>query len=196
MMNRKSILWAVAAFLAGGAFAARQNIISNQKGQPKQAVSKKPAEAKPPAAPPKSVEPPKPKEHDVTVILIAQMPKDGNAKDIGCGNITKPMTQKSTFKGDPVQDALEVLLGLKQAGYENGELYNALYQSDLEVQSVETKNDVVKVKLTGNIKMSGECDIPRVREQLVETIKSASDANKIVVLVNDKSLDEALSLKN
>jgi hypothetical protein len=61
---------------------------------------------------------------------------------------------------------------------------------------VETKKDTVTVKLTGNIKLSGECDIPRVREQLIGTIKSASGANKIVVLVNDKSLDEALSLKN
>jgi hypothetical protein len=190
MMNRKSILWTVAAFLAGGAFAARQNIIDHE---PKPAITKKAPEAKPPPAPPKVVPP---KEHDVTVILIAQMPKDGNAKDIGCGNITKPMTQKSTFKGDPVQDALEVLLGLKNAGYENGELYNALYQSKLKVQSVETKNDTVTVQLTGNIKMSGECDVPRVREQLMGTIKAASDAKKIVVLVNDKSLDEALSLKN
>jgi len=123
------------------------------------------------------------------------MPKNGNAKDIGCGNTTKPMTGKSTFKGDPVQDALEVLFALKNAGYENGELYNALYQSKLKVQSVETKNDVVTVKLTGNIKLSGECDIPRVRAQLMDTIKLASDTKKIVVLVNDKTLEDALSLK-
>ena len=186
-------MWAVAAFLAGGAFAARQNIINNQKGQPPQAVDKKPVETKQPATPPA---PPKPKEHDVALILIAQIPKDGNAKDIGCGNTIKPMTQKSTFKGDPVQDALEVLLGLKQAGYENGELYNALYQSKLKVQSVETENDTVTVKLTGDIKLSGECDIPRVREQLIGTINAASDAKNVVVMVNDKSLEEALSLKN
>ena len=186
MMNRKILLWAVAAFLAGGFFAARQNILEHQ---PKPPAGEK---VKQPPALPKVVPP---KEHDVTVFLIAQMPKDGNAKDIGCGNITKPMTQKSTFPGDPVQDALKVLFALTRAGYENGELYNALYQSKLEVQSVETKGDAVTVHLTGNIKMSGECDIPRVRAQIIATIKAASDAKKIVVLVNDKSLDEALSLK-
>ncbi len=192
MMNKKIILWAVAAFVAGGVYAARQSIINNQKGQPAPAISKKVPEPNPPAVPP---EPPKPKEHDVTVILIAQLPENGNAKDIGCGNTTKPMTVKSTFKGDPVQDALEVLFGLKNAGYENQKLYNALYQSKLKVQSVETKNDVVTVKLTGNIKLSGVCDNPRVRAQLVDTIKLASDANDVVVLVNGKSLSDVLSLK-
>lgn len=188
-MNRKLLLWVAVAFIAGGVFAARQSIIDHA---PKPTITKKAPEAKPPPAPPKVVPP---KEHNVTVILIAQMPKDGNAKDIGCGNITKPMTQKSTFKGDAVEDALKVLLELKQAGYENGELYNALYQSKLKVQSVATKVDTVTVHLTGTVKMSGECDIPRVRAQLIDTVKAASDAKKIIVLVNDKNLDEALSLK-
>ena len=189
MMNKKIILWAIAAFVAGGVYAARQSIINNQKGQPQPAVPKEAVEEKPPVASQK------PKDHDVSVILIAQMPKDGNARDIGCGNTTKPMIQKSTFQGDPVEDALKVLLGLTKAGYENGELYNALYQSNLKVQSVETKNDVVTVKLTGKIKLSLECDIPRVKEQLVGTIKAASNAKKIVVFVNDKSLDDTVSLK-
>jgi hypothetical protein len=187
MMNRKTLLWVVVAFLAGGFFAARQNIIEHQ---PKPPASEK---VKPPPAPPKVVPP---KEHDVAVILIAQMPKSGKAKDIGCGNTTKAMTQKSTFQGDVVEDALKVLFALTRAGYENGELYNALYQSNLKVQSVQTRDDVVTVHLTGNIKMSGECDIPRVRAQIIDTIKAASDAKKIVVWVNDKSLDEALSLEN
>ena len=179
-------MWAVVAFLAGGFFAARQNILEHQ---PKPPAGEK---IKPPPAPPKIVPP---KEHDVTVFLIAQMPKDGNAKDIGCGNITKPMTQKSTFQGDPVRDALKVLFALSRAGYKNGELYNALYQSQLKVQSVKTKDGAVTVHLTGSIKMSGECDIPRVRAQIIETINAASDTQNVVVFVDDKKLDDALSLK-
>lgn len=193
MINKKVILWTVGAFLAGGVYAARQSIIKNQ---PAPKVSEKAAEPKPPAKPPaKSAEPSEPKEHDVTVILIAEIPKSGNAKDIGCGNTTKPMTGKSTFEGDSVEDALKVLFALKNAGYERGKLYNALYQSKLKVQSIDTKDDVVTVKLTGNIKLSGECDIPRVRAQLIDTIKLASDAKDVVVLVNGKSLKDALSLK-
>jgi hypothetical protein len=188
-MNRKNILWAAAAFLAGGAFAARQNIINNQKGQLPPAVKKKTAETPPPAPPLP------PKEHPVSVILIAQMPKDGNAKDIGCGNTTKAMVRKSTFTGDPVQDALEVLFALTKAGYENGELYNALYQSDLKVQSVHKSGGVVTVKLSGTLKMSGECDIPRIKAQIEETIMAASKTKKIKVFVNNKNLDEAVSLK-
>lgn len=191
MMNKKVILWTVGAFLAGGVYAARQSIINNNQLAPQ--VAQKTVEPKPTTKPP--VEPSKPKEHDVVVILIAQMPKSGNAKDIGCGNTTKPMTHKSTFKGDPVEDALKVLFALKNAGYKSGELYNALYQSKLKVQSVETKNDVVTVRLTGNIKMSGECDIPRVRAQIIDTIEVASDAKDVVVFVNDQKLDDALSLK-
>jgi len=186
-MNRKTILWVAAAFLAGGAFAARQNIINNQKEPLPPAAKKKTVKTPPPAPPPK--------EHPVSVILIAQMPKDGNAKDIGCGNTTKAMVRKSTFTGDPVQNALEVLFALTKAGYENGELYNALYQSDLKVRSVETKGDAVTVHLTGTIKMSGECDIPRVRAQIIDTIKAASDAENVSVFVNEKKLEDALSLK-
>ncbi|MEO6908563.1 MAG: GerMN domain-containing protein [Abditibacteriaceae bacterium] len=189
MINKKSLLWVTVAFIAGGVFAARQNIIEHQ---PMSVVSKKVPEVKSPPAPPKVVTS---KEHDVTLILIAQLSKNSDAKDIGCDNTAKSMTRKSTFKGDPVQDALEVLFALNKAGYENGDLYNALYQSKLKVQSVETKNDVVTVKLTGNIKLSGECDIPRVREQLIGTVKVASNEKKAVVLVNGKKLDDVLSLQ-
>jgi hypothetical protein len=75
-------------------------------------------------------------------------------------------------------------------------LYNALYQSDLQVDRVSLDpQGQAKVYLTGTLMLAGECDNPRVEEQINQTAKLFSTVNAVSVFVNDKPLKDALSLK-
>jgi hypothetical protein len=75
-------------------------------------------------------------------------------------------------------------------------LYNALYQSDLQVDRVSLNaQGQAEVYLTGKLMLAGECDNPRVEEQINQTAKLFSTVNAVSVFVNDKPLKDALSLK-
>jgi hypothetical protein len=162
-MNRKTILWTVVAFLAGGVLAARQNILEHQPGP-----------------------------HNVRIFLITPQ---ANGKATGCGDAAVAVDVKSTFDENPVADALQTLFAIKRKRYGKSGLYNALYQSDLKVESVEINNKTANVKLGGALKLGGECDNPRVRSQLEKTILMASKADIATVWINNKTLEDVLSLR-
>jgi hypothetical protein len=92
--------------------------------------------------------------------------------------------------------ALESLLSVRDQEYGQSGLYNALYQSDLHLESVSIDGSgKAIVYLTGTLKMGGECDIPRVRAQVEQTVLQFPTVIEVTVYINGKPIAEVLSLK-
>lgn len=114
---------------------------------------------------------------------------------IGCEDSLVPMITESVTTTNRLKEAMTRLLANKMQKVDDTELYNALYQADLTLESATVEDGVAKVVLTGTLNLRGVCDNPRVEAQLEETAKTAADVNKVEVTLNGKTLDEALSLR-
>lgn len=113
---------------------------------------------------------------------------------VGCGD-SLVLVNKTVQATSDVEGALRALLADKSEKYGTTGLRNALWQSSLTLDGVTVTGKIANVKLGGNLQLAGVCDIPRVKAQLESTVKASSDATTVNVTVNDKTLDEALSLK-
>jgi hypothetical protein len=91
--------------------------------------------------------------------------------------------------------ALEKLLSAKQQTYGESGLYNALYQSDLQVSAVTIQQGKAIVHLTGTLVLGGACDAPRVEAQIEQTALQFSTVSEVAVFINDTALEDALSTR-
>ncbi|HZW05233.1 MAG TPA: GerMN domain-containing protein, partial [Anaerolineaceae bacterium] len=72
-------------------------------------------------------------------------------------------------------------------------LYNALYQSDLNVDSLTIVDGAATLRLTGQLMLGGVCDNPRVLAQIVRTLTHNPDVESAEVFINDTPLEDLLS---
>jgi hypothetical protein len=114
---------------------------------------------------------------------------------IGCGDGVLLVDQQIPPTQAPLTAAINRLLALRYQTYGQSGLYNALYQSDLEVQSAAVKDGVAIIRLTGQLKLGGECDDPRVAAQLDTTARQFSTVRVSQITVNGRPLKDVLSGK-
>jgi hypothetical protein len=95
----------------------------------------------------------------------------------------------------PVMTALQALLNEKHTTIGQSGLYNAVANSQLTVDSIDTSSAIPTVKLKGQLSSGGVCDDPRIIEQLKATILQSDKDTKVNILVNGKNIEEALSQK-
>ncbi len=109
-------------------------------------------------------------DQTVTIFLVAIEDSGISGKKIGCDDSLVPV--EVTIRSDLISpwSALSALLNLDQTYYGESGLYNALHQSDLEIQSYETHEGKATVYLEGELMLGGVCDNPRVEEQILATI--------------------------
>jgi hypothetical protein len=133
---------------------------------------------------------------EVQIYLVAVGDGGSNGKAVGCGDSLIPVKHQIQATRQPIVFALTELFAIKQQFLGQSGLYNALYQSNLRVESAEVDaNGIATVVLTGPVMMGGECDIPRFKGQIEQTILAASGAQSANILLNGKTIDQALSLK-
>ena len=118
---------------------------------------------------------------------------EADGKDpIGCNDalvaVPLPNNRNATLR-----EALIALLALKDS--HPGGLYNALYRSTLALDKVTIKNHHATVHLSGITRMGGVCDIPRVKAQLEATVLQFVEIETVTILINGKTMDEALRMK-
>jgi hypothetical protein len=130
----------------------------------------------------------------VKVVYIADGDDGKIGEKIGCGDSAVIVNRSAQAVSD-IEGALQVLLADKSEKYGTTALRNALWQSTLTLDSATVVDKTVNVKLSGDLQLSGVCDIPRVKAQLENTVKESSSATTVNVTINGKTLDEALSLK-
>ncbi|HEX6386992.1 MAG TPA: GerMN domain-containing protein [Anaerolineae bacterium] len=75
-------------------------------------------------------------------------------------------------------------------------MYNALYQSDLHVESAEVdESGTAVVHLSGEYALGGTCDTPRFEAQLQETARQFSTSGEAAIFINGQPLEEVLSAR-
>jgi hypothetical protein len=114
---------------------------------------------------------------------------------VGCGDSAVAVQVEIPSTQGILKAALVALLSVKDQFYGQSGLYNALYQSDLQVESVSIDGGKASVYLTGTLIMGGECDTPRVQAQLEQTVLQFPTVTKVAIFINGKPLADVLSLE-
>ena len=136
-----------------------------------------------------------PIQHTVQIFLIAVGDNGQTGIPIGCGDSAVSVQVEIPPTQGVLKAALVALLSNKDQFYGQSGLYNALYQSDLQVDRVSIDNGNASVYLIGSLLMGGECDIPRVQAQLEQTALQFSTVTQAAIFINGKPLADVLSLK-
>ncbi len=134
-------------------------------------------------------------DQTVTIYLVAIEDNGISGKKIGCDDSLVAVEVPASSSLAAPWNALEALLSLKETYYGESGLYNALYQSSLDIQSSEINAGKAKVYLEGELILGGVCDQPRVEEQIMTTILDNSQVNEVDVFINGTLLQDYLSLK-
>lgn len=135
------------------------------------------------------------KVSEVKIYLIAINDNGKIGEKIGCGDSVVSIVRKISPTTMPLTAAINELLAQKTQYYGQSGLYNALYQSDLKLVSAVVKDGVATVYISGQMKLGGVCDDPRVEAQLTKTVTQFSTVKKADIFIDGKSLKEVLSLK-
>lgn len=140
-----------------------------------------------------------PTKRVANVYYVALEDAGANGDEIGCGDsviaVEKTFTVSSQSSQAATYAALSVILANKNQKVEGGKYYNALYQSDLAVDSVTVLSGKATVKLTGTLTLGGTCDSPRVEAQLENSALQFEDVDSVQVYIDDKKLEDVLSTK-
>jgi hypothetical protein len=120
----------------------------------------------------------------------------GDGGPVGCGDslvgIQQPVYATDTTE-EAITAALEALFNLGGPNVGESGLTNALYQSDLAVDSVSIDADgIATVELSGTIVSGGVCDDPRIEAQIRETVLGFEGVTDVVVLLNGEEFPPPL----
>ena len=130
------------------------------------------------------------KEISVNIYLVANEGSKLNGKTIGCNDILVPITKNVLVKNNDVEAALNELLITK----DSGELKNFVKGPSLIIYQVTIAGGIADIYLKGDFHLSGICDIPRIKEQLYETVKQFSDIRKVKIYINNETLESYFSV--
>ncbi len=131
----------------------------------------------------------------VEIYLIAMEDNGISGFPVGCGDSAVAVDVQIAPTQGVLKAALQALLAIKDQYYGQSGLYDALYQSDLQVDSVTITNGKATVNLSGSLLQGGECDSPRVQAQLERTVLQFPSVTSVEIYLNGRPLSEVLSLK-
>jgi len=132
----------------------------------------------------------------VKIFMIAVDDNGQAGTPVGCGDSVVPVMVEIPSTQAVLKAALQALLSTKDQFYGQSGLYNALYQSDLQLESASIDaSGKASVNLTGSLKMGGECDTPRVQAQLEHTVRQFPNVTEVNIFINGKPIADVLSLK-
>lgn len=137
-----------------------------------------------------------PETSELLIYLVAVEDNGASGKLVGCGDSLVSVKRHIAPTRYAMVAALTELFAIKEQHYGESGLYNALFQSDLRVESVEVdENGIATVVLTGQVMLGGMCDTPRFIGQIEETILAVAGVQSVNILLNGKPINEALSTR-
>jgi hypothetical protein len=113
---------------------------------------------------------------------------------VGCGDSAVPVEADLAAPSPALWGSLETLLSAGKR-YESAGYYNALANSPLRVERIERSGTTVRIYLNGYLEIGGECDSPRVLDQLTRTATQFSDVKEAEFFLDGKPLRDLLSGK-
>ncbi|MEW6406801.1 MAG: GerMN domain-containing protein [Chloroflexota bacterium] len=132
-------------------------------------------------------------EIEIFLILLEDNGRSGTL--VGCGDSVVPVAVYIPKTQGVLRAAMEKMVSARQQFYGETGYYNALYQSDLEVENVTIEQGKAIVHLTGSLMLGGTCDSPRVEAQLEQTALQFSTVTDVQIFINDVPLEDVLSQK-
>ncbi len=123
----------------------------------------------------------------VQVYLVAINDRGQQGKEFGCQDSIVPVTISIPPTDDPLRGAIEQLLQIDQT-YGDTDLYNAFYQSKLQIDSVQVTNGIATIRLSGDFVIGGVCDEPRIKEQIRETALQFPTVESVRIYINGQML--------
>ncbi len=129
----------------------------------------------------------------VDIYLIALGDGGQTGPEIGCGDSVVAVPVQIPATQGVLRSAMQQMLSIDQEYYGQSGLYNALYQSDLSVDSISIDNGAASIYLTGDLVLGGVCDSPRVEAQLTQTATQFSTVQSAQIYVNGTRLQDLLS---
>jgi spore germination protein GerM len=124
------------------------------------------------------------------IYLVALEDGGERGEEIGCGDSLVPVPVDVSPGVEPMQGVYEALL--TETG-QSERLYNALIQSDLQVDGYQVENGEAIVALSGEFQIGGACDVPRVRAQLEQTALQFEEVDSVEILINGDPLNAYLA---
>lgn len=129
-----------------------------------------------------------------SIYLIAGGDRGRNGKPAGCNDSVIPVEWETEPTDQPLREAIDFLLSIKEERVGPPSFYNALYQSDLAISSIEIDSEGhASVRLSGEAVVNGLCDRLRFQAQLEETAKNSPGVRSAEILINGTPLEEAIS---
>jgi len=153
------------------------------------------ATAKPaqPTPVPVTIQPTSAGVSEVNIYLIAVGDNGASGPLVGCGDsVVAVKRQLSAPTRAPLRAALQELLSIHDENYGQSGLRNALFGSNLTIDSVTIENGVAKIAVSGTMSLAGECDDPRFKAQLEYTALQFSTVTGVEITVNGTPLDKLL----
>ena len=117
----------------------------------------------------------------------------GDEDFIGCSDLPVPVTAGFEPTVAPLTSALTTLFSLENRTYGQTGLYNALYQSTLNLDSVVIEDGLATVNLSGSLVLGGVCDTARVDAQIRETALQFSTVDTVNIFLNGQPLADILT---
>lgn len=152
----------------------------------------------PPTAEPLSTSTPSPAGQGgfthVQIYLVALGDSGQSGQKIGCDDSLIAVEREITPTIAPLRASLNELLSLREQYYGQSGLYNALYQSNLQIEDIGLVNGQATIYLSGQYTLGGVCDIPRFEAQLEATALQFSTVDRVAIFLNGQAIKEALSL--
>lgn len=129
----------------------------------------------------------------IQIYMIA-LEDDGKSGDsVGCGDTVVPVELEIQPTQAPLRAAMEALLAVHDQFYGESGLYNSLYNSNLQVDTVSIDSSgTAHIGLTGAFSLAGECDDPRFEAQLVYTAKQFSTVQNADITINGTPLRDLI----
>ena len=127
------------------------------------------------------------------IYLISIGGKETGPK-VGCGDTAVPVEVDLPLDSPALAGSLDALLDAGKR-HETAGFYNALASSPLKVQRIDLSGGSARVDLTGYLEIGGECDGPRVLDQLTRTATQFSDVKSAELFLDGKPLRDLLSGK-
>ena len=109
---------------------------------------------------------------------------------IGCGDAIVPIEWGIPTTQAPLVAAIRELLSLKTRTLPNTSFTNALYRSNLVIQSIEVFSGKAIIRLVGELIVAESCDYPRVQNQIEQTALQFPDISSVDILINDVPIEE------
>jgi hypothetical protein len=112
-----------------------------------------------------------------------------------CNDATLPGPVATPADDNTLRAAYETLLSIDADEVQSG--YNALYLSDLRVDSATIQGDVATVQLSGTLRVletNDVCAATRMYNQLIQTALAFPNINTAVITINGQAINEALEI--